>query len=437
MKLKLRKSPSLPVVIATFGAVLFLAGAFLLPYFFRTVYTRGADGTLIATMNPQLVSEEEKQEEVDYGSAGHVPTPKHLKGIYMSQCAVGTPSFQKAFIEMLDTTELNTVMIDIKDYTGTIAIPTDDPTFADISITECGNHNMEEFIAQLHAKNIYVIGRITVFQDPTYTDAHPEQAVQSKSRPGEPWVDRKGLAFVDVSSQPFWDYIVKLSKISYGMGFDELNYDYIRYPSDGVMSDAVYKNPNKAEAVEKFWKYLHAEMKPTGVVMSADLFGLAAVNYDDLGIGQVLERALPYFDYIMPMVYPSHFADGFNGIADPNTDVYTIIKYSMDKAVARTIATQSPVQTLDSEPIMKEEVVFATETSATTTRKVPSGMYTKEAYPASKIRPWLQDFDYPVDYTPAMVRDQIKGTTDAGLTQWIFWDPGNKYSSLKQVIAPE
>ncbi len=359
----------------------------------------------------------------------HLPVPEPLKAIYMSQCVVGTPSFRKDLVQLVEETELNAIVIDIKDYTGKIAFDTTHPLLADSVSDACGASDMKEFIEELHAKNIFVIGRITVFQDPYYTSKHPEQSVLSKSRPGEPWKDHKGLSFVSVMSKPYWDYIVTLSKESYALGFDELNYDYIRWPSDGPMSDADYPSDRLAEEVEKFWKYLHAEVKPTGVVMSADLFGMTTTNTDDLNIGQQLERALPYFDYIAPMVYPSHYPKNFIGISNPNSDPYKVVHHSMKEAVRRTVATSTKVWTLSGVPIMSTIVIPAAGTSSpTSTREVPSGLYTKESYSALKMRPWLQDFDYGGDYGPKEVRAQIQATYDAGLTSWYLWAPSNRYT---------
>jgi hypothetical protein len=351
----------------------------------------------------------------------YVPTPERLYGIYMSQCVVGTPSFRDSLVALIDETELNAVVIDIKDFTGKISFPTDNPILAHSVSDECGARDMKEFIARLHEKNIYVIGRITVFQDPYYTSLHPEAAVQSAAiRPGQPWRDHKGLSFIDVSHRPYWDYVAELSRVAHQeIGFDELNYDYIRYPSDGPMSDARYQNPKKAEAVEQFWKYLHEKVEPTGVVMSADLFGMTTTNTDDLNIGQQLERAMPYFDYIMPMVYPSHYPKNFLGLGNPNSDPYKVIHHSMSEAVRRTAATTTPVQTLSG-------VLIASTTPP---------LYTKQAYPATQQRPWLQDFDYGKDYTAADIDAQIRGTYDAGLTSWVFWDAGNKYSALREYLA--
>jgi hypothetical protein len=148
---------------------------------------------------------------------------------------------------------------------------------------------------------------------------------------------------------------------------------------------------------------------------------MTATNEDDLNIGQVLERALPYFDYIDPMVYPSHYPSGFNGYKDVNAHAYDIVYAAMKRAGERAVATSTRVETLDGTLI------------ASTSPK----LYTKQSFSAAKIRPWLQSFDYPVTYTPAMVKEQIKATHDAGLDAWIFWDAANKYRSLREVLTPE
>jgi hypothetical protein len=365
--------------------------------------------------------EESKKEEIvpKKPAVDHVATPEPLKGIYMSQCVVGTPSFRDKLVKLIDDTQLNAVVIDIKDYTGKIGFTTDNPILKDSVSDACGARDMRSFVKTLHEKGIYVIGRITVFQDPYYTKLHPEQSVQSKSRPGQPWKDNKGLSFIDPSAKPYWEYVIALSKEAHDVfGFDELNFDYIRYPSDGPMADVVYPPENRPTALEKFWKHLAEELKPTGVKMSADLFGMTTTNTDDLNIGQQLERALPHFDAVMPMVYPSHYPKGFNGLSNPNNYPYEIIHFAMSAAVRRTVATQTPVKTLAGVAI------------ASTSPQ----LYTKEAYSALKMRPWLQDFDYGKDYTVEDVKAQIQGTYDAGLTSWIFWDPGNKYTELKALL---
>lgn len=333
----------------------------------------------------------------------HLSTPDSVKAIYMSQCVVGTRDFRDKLVKVADTTEINSIVIDIKDYSGMIGFDTNNPKLVDSVSDKCGASDIEQFIDLLHQKNIYVIGRVTVFQDPYMSKLHPELAVRKKSDGGV-WKDKKGLSFIDVGARAHWEYIVELSKESYKKGFDEINFDYIRFPSDGDMEDAMYtlsQGKTKPQALEEFFKYLHDSLKSTGVVMSADLFGMVTTNRDDLNIGQVLERALPYFDYIAPMVYPSHYPPTFNGYPDPNDYPYEVVKYAMDGAVARAKAF---------------DMSFGTS----------SPMYTANSY--KKMRPWLQDFDYGGDYDIPEVKAQIKATYDAGLTSWMLWAPSNIYT---------
>lgn len=406
----------------------------VLPQFTATVYERSGEVIGGVFVSDEKKDTEKKSTVTLRPGVTHIHSREPLYAIYMSQCVVGTPTFRNSLVKLIEETSLNAVVIDIKDYTGKIAFPTTHPLLEDSVSDACGARDMEAFIKLLHEKDIYVIGRITVFQDPYYTSKHPELAVQSIKN-GGPWKDYKGLAFIDVSSREYWDYVVALSEESYAIGFDELNYDYVRYPSDGPMSDASYKNQNKPEALEQFFKYLHEHVAPIGVVMSADLFGMTTTNTDDLNIGQVLERALPYFDYIAPMVYPSHYPKGFLNLENPNNDPYLVVNHAMKEAVRRTEATSTRVQTLDGKPIMETVTVPATATTATTTKEVPTGLYTKEAYSKLKIRPWLQDFDYGKDYKPADIDAQIRATYDAGLTSWFFWDPANRYENLKAVLS--
>ncbi len=401
------------------GAVLFgvAAPAVVAAGLFISLSSPSAVFSRIATSSPLVgITEPEKPR------VAHVQTPNAVKAIYMSQCAAGTPSFRKDLMQLIDTTELNAIVIDIRDYTGKISFPVTDPALSPYISDECGAPDMKDFVKELHDKNIYVIGRITVFQNPAYTKDHPDQAVQRAG--GGVWKDHKGLAFVDVGAKPYWDTVVSLAKESYDIGFDELNFDYIRFPSDGPMKEAVYKwssGKSKPEALEEFFAYLHNAIKDTGMKTSADLFGMTTTNTDDLNIGQVLERALPYFDYIAPMVYPSHYPSGFNGYTKVNEHSYDIVHFAMSEAVRRTVATTTSVEGLTHTRI-------GTSTPA---------IYSKPAYPASKMRPWLQDFDYPVEYTPAMVRAQIQANTDAGLNSYLFWDPANKYSSLRQIVSAQ
>lgn len=321
----------------------------------------------------------------------HIETPEPLKAIYMSSWVAGTPSIREGLVKLIEDTELNAVVIDIKDYTGKISFEVSDTELQKIGSAEKRVSDMKEFIAWLHKKNIYVIGRIAVFQDPYMVKHRPDLAVKRKSD-GAVWKDYKGISWLDASSREVWDYAVLIGRESYNLGFDELNFDYIRFPSDGNMKDISYplsESKQKSEVIRNFFEYLSLNLRQSGVKISADLFGMTATNKDDLNIGQVLENALPYFDYIAPMVYPSHYPPGFNGYGDPNKYPYEVVNFSMSEAVKRTNeASTTPL----------------------------------------KLRPWLQDFDYGGNYDVKEVKAQIKATYDSGLTSWMLWSPSNKYT---------
>lgn len=339
----------------------------------------------------------------------HIKTPEPLRGIYMTQCVASMPSFRDKLVKLIDETELNSVVIDIKDYTGTISFLTGNSKIDFLVGGGCKVSDMKDFVEQLHDKNIYVVGRVTVFQDPLYVKAYPELAVKRKN--GEVWKDRKGISFIDPGAKPFWNYIISIATSSYAIGFDEINFDYIRYPSDGNMNDIYFYHTGttaKKEMLRQFFEYLDSKLTGTGIVTSADLFGMTTTNTDDLNIGQVLEYALMNFDYVSPMVYPSHYPPAFNGWPDPNKVPYEIVKFSMNAAVSRN------------------KFLYA-EISTSTASTTPDFGLMKRINPL-QLRPWLQDNDYPIHYTAEMVHKQIQATYDAGLTSWMLWDPSNTYT---------
>lgn len=380
----------------------------------------------------------------------HVPLPESVKAIYMTSCVAGTPSFRTRLVELIRETELNSVVIDIKDYSGTISFPASSTEWKVAwQNARCGTSDMPQLIEMLHDNNIYVIGRITVFQDPFYAPLHPELAVL-RSDKTTVWKDGKGLSFIDVASKPYWDYIIKLATDSYNIGFDELNFDYVRYPSDGNMADTYYPQSMAGEYgmdrqanLEAFFKYLSESLsneklfsyirhENTGRAsstpyLSVDLFGMTTTNYDDLSIGQVQDRAAPYFDFIAPMVYPSHYPNTFLGLGNPNDYPYRVVNYAMQFGVDRMISSTTPMQGFLHTPIT------TTNASGTVTY---TGMYTKPVYGPEKFRTWIQDFDYGGDYDAADVRAEIQASYDAGVMSWMLWAPSNIYTK-SALLGPE
>ncbi len=365
----------------------------------------------------------------------HVPLPEQVKAIYMTSCVAGTPSFRQRLVALMQETEVNAVIIDIKDYSGTISFPPESAAWKSAwQNARCGTADMRELVQMLHDNDIFTIARITVFQDPFYAEVRPDLAVK-RADGVTVWRDNKGLAFIDVAAKDYWDHIIELSTEVYNLGFDEINYDYVRYPSDGPMSDISFphsaRSPygsDKQANLEAFFAYLKEKMddesrfaayrhENTGRATStpwtsADLFGMTTTNYDDLSIGQVIERAVPYFDFIAPMVYPSHYPNNYLGLGNPNDVPYQIVNHAMEAGVRRLASPQTSV------------AGFLHTRLGTSTPAV----YQKPTYPASKLRTWIQDFDYGGDYDAADVRAQIQASYDAGVMDWMIWAPSNNYT---------
>ncbi len=327
-----------------------------------------------------------------YDPPVHIKTPEAVRAIYMSSWVAGTKSMRDDIVRFVtDGSEINSIMIDIKDATGKIAFEVSDEELKRLDWSEKRIPDIREFIHELHGHNIYVIGRVAVFQDPYIVKKIPAIAVGDIG--GGIWKDRKGLPFVDVGAKSYWDLIVRIARESEQVGFDEINFDYIRYPSDGALSRTVYthsKGREKSDVLEEFFIYLRAELKDFAVPISADVFGLVTWSEDDLGIGQILEKTAPHFDYIAPMVYPSHYDAGFQDFKNPAKHPYEVIFASMSRAKFR-------LEKMGEDP--------------------------------KKLRPWIQDFDLKgVAYGVAEIRAQKKAVYDSGLTSWMSWDPSNKYT---------
>ena len=430
--------------LASVGVGLLAAGAIIsVPQFTSVTYS---PGNAEVTKEFTSTSSEEVVEVApvidDRPVVQHVPIPEAVKTIYMSACVVGTPSFREQLVALTEATEVNSIMIDIKDFSGSIAFdPVDEDWQYAWDAAECGAWDLKEFIAELHEKGIYVIGRITVFQDPLLTSIKPELAVK-KADGVTVWEDYKGLSFIDVSAREYWDHVVALTRESYNLGFDEINFDYIRYPSDGPMGDIAFTHSSsspygydKQANLEAFFAYLYEQISDPDLYAdikhentgrdvaipytSADLFGMTTTNYDDLSIGQIQERAMPYFDFIAPMVYPSHYPDGSFGYPDPNLVPYEIVYTAMKSGVDRAKSSTTPLEGFT------HEALYSTNASGT---KIATGEFSKQVFSGDNFRTWIQDFDYGGDYDAADVRAQIQASYDAGVDSWMIWSPSNRYT---------
>lgn len=337
----------------------------------------------------------------------HLPTPEFVKGIYVSAATAGYKKRFNELIDFVDRTELNAMVIDIKDGRGAIAFRPESESLKPYASERPDLGDLKEFTKPLKEKGIYLIARQFVFQDPWIVEKRPEFAV--KRTGGGVWRDRRGTPWIDPASKEAWKYNAAIAREAFAGGFDEVQLDYIRFLSDGDMKSAVYpvydgKTP-KSEVISSFFAYMDAELREkAGMPISADLFGLTMWQHDyDLNIGQRLEPAVRHFDFVSPMVYPSHYPPGFMGFPNPSTRPYEVIKENM-------LRGQKVFDKLHAEDL------------AARTENPDGGIR------IGTVRPWLQDFDLGAEYTPDMVRAQMRATEEGGGSGWLFWNARNVYT---------
>ncbi|MBI2003726.1 MAG: hypothetical protein HYS78_01990 [Parcubacteria group bacterium] len=325
--------------------------------------------------------------------------PKVVKAVYLTGWSAGSETKIQEVINLAREGKINAAVIDIKDFSGeTFLFP-----------------RPNALIKRLHDENIYIIARMAVFQDQVLAKARPELTVKSiklsqlATASDDLWRDFKGLAWIDPASSASWDYNIKIAKDAWNRGFDEINFDYIRFPTDGDLNDRkfpVWDGRRLMSLVMKdFYKKVRQDLPEAR--LSIDLFGLAATSFYDFGVGQIIEDAFQYFDFVSPMLYPSHFPLSFLGPPMPSSVSeegeykkpaeypYEVVKKSMDTAFARL----------------------------------------KQSGSSASLRPWLQDFDLGADYDAEKVKVQIQATIDAfgGESSpyyrgFMLWNPANVYT---------
>jgi hypothetical protein len=320
--------------------------------------------------------------------------PRVVKAAYLTYFGVADRSIRRRVLDLVDQTELNAVVIDIKGDRGWIPYPTAVP--AALRAGAQGPVVMKDFdfmVADLRARGVYLIARVVTFKDNVLARARPDLAIID-TRTGQPWVDTEQLAWLDPFRAETWAYNIAIAREAALKGFDEVQFDYVRFPTDGRPGAVRYSKPNTREtrlpAVAGFLARARRELGPLGVFLAADIFGYAAFNENDTDIGQRIEELAPHLDFICPMVYPSSYHLGIPGYPNPVTHPYQIVFESV--RMVRKRAAPHPV----------------------------------------RVRPWLQDFrDYAFDrrlFGPAEIRAQIKGADDAGAVGWMLWNPRNEYT---------
>ena len=319
--------------------------------------------------------------------------PEHVRGLYVNAWAAGSRSRMNQVLDLVRRTEVNSLVIDIKDATGYISHRTDVDLAHRIGATEeVRIRDLPGLLDRLEAEGVYPIARIVVVKDPLLIAARPDLGVQDVE--GGVWIDSKDIVWLNLYAEEVWRYNVEIAREVAAMGFPEIQWDYIRFPDapDSDMARAVFTGNDgrpRFEAVRGFLSYAQDELDDLTVRSTADVFGVTTSFRMEFGIGQLWETFIDVVDVALPMVYPSHYRPGFFGFDQPNAYPYEVVKAALQDALQRS-------STIDG---------------------------------AGQTRPWLQDFTLGAPtYGSAEVRAQIQAVYDVGLQEWILWNPSTRYT---------
>lgn len=331
-----------------------------------------------------------------------------VKGIYLNNSFLQNNDKVNSIINISKTTELNTVVIDIKGEDGYINYSSSVPLAQSIGAST-GRVNTRSIIKLFHDNNIYVIGRVVCFRDPVLAKARADLSFRAKD--GSLWKDDSGTPWVNPFNKENWKYIIDLSKEAINIGFDEIQYDYVRFGNEGDVKNIDFGQSftpsQKPDAIAEFLDMAYKEIGGNKTKISADIFGISAItSADDNILGQNLEKVAKEVDAISPMIYPSHYSN---------------IKQNKVGQIINNVVFQKP----DLEPY---NVVF--QTMQTIRKRIEQGTI------KTMIRPYLQAFTasylgkgYYQRYGASQIREQIQAVYDSGFKEWILWDASSNYNS--------
>jgi len=321
-----------------------------------------------------------------------------VRGIYVTSWTAGGQTRWSELVKFVDASELNAMVIDVKD-DGNLSYSVDLPLAKKIGADKKRIPDIDIKLAILQAKDIYPIARITCFRDNILPLRRRDLAVQRSD--GSPWRDRSGHTWLDPYRKENWDYLVGVAIDAAKRGFREIQWDYVRFPSEGRSSSMRF--PGKDERTEvqvigEFLEYAHEKLQPYNVWVAADVFGLVTRSERDLGIGQNFSEMSKHLDYICPMIYPSHYSSGEYNLKDPNRSAYLVVLRAVKEA----------------------------------------NVNLKKGKSECRIRPWLQDFSlFGVRYGERQVRAQMQASRENGVTGYLFWNASNRYTSSAYYPKPK
>jgi hypothetical protein len=310
------------------------------------------------------------------------PLPREVRGVHVTMPLASLPGRVDQYLAMPG---LNTLELDIKDENGEVGFVSGAPRLARTVGAAKPYYRPREIVAKVRRRGAYLIGRVVVFQDPMLAEARPQLAVAT--RDGSVWRTSAGHAWTNPYDKRVWAYNVAVARAAAKAGFDEIQFDYVRFPSDGDVSSAVFRGGRKGAngwVIAGFVQYAAKRLRPLGVRVSVDLFGLSATR--DLGVGQVPRRLARYVDAIYPMVYPSHYRSGEHGIDDPTSEPALTVSRSL--------------------------------------RHFQRELRSRKA----KLIPWLEDFSLGRTRTADEVRAQIDAAREADTAGYLLWNPEGEYT---------
>lgn len=315
-------------------------------------------------------------------------TPFTVKGLYLTVYGIANAKLRGDALNTIERNHLNALVIDVKGDRGFIPFRVDLPLAEQIGAQNTILvKDMKSLLASLKEKNLYLIARIVVLKDDLLARARPDLAVK---KGGGVYTDRENLRWVDPFSREVWDYNIAIAKIVAELGFDEVQFDYVRFPDTrgGAFSKSATEE-SRTQAITGFLEAAYRALTPYNIMVAADIFGYVSWNTDDTDIGQKIAPITKVVDVVSPMLYPSGYHLGIPGYSNPIEHPYQIVYLSLKRAQERTGA--SPLH----------------------------------------FRPWLQAFrDYAFhggDFKEERMRIQIEASDDFGASGWMFWNPRNIY----------
>ena len=313
---------------------------------------------------------------------GPRPLPAEMRGVHVTMPLASLPGRIDRYLAVPG---LNTLELDIKDENGEVGFVSGAPRLARRIGAAKRYYRPRQVVARTRKHGVYLIGRLVVFQDPMLAEARPALAVRTAD--GSVWRTSAGHAWTNPYDRRVWAYNVAVARAAAKAGFDEIQFDYVRFPSDGDVSSAVFGRAGRRAngwVIAAFVHYAAERLRPLGVRVSVDVFGLSATR--DLGVGQVPRRLARYVDAVYPMVYPSHYRSGEHGLNDPSSEPGVTVSRSL--------------------------------------RDFRKAMRGRKA----KLIPWLEDFSLGRTRTPDEVRAQIDAARTSGAAGYLLWNPLGEYT---------